>query len=80
MFSSVWLLRVKSHDISQAEKERTGCKASKFTKCQPLKRRPLWVKIVVSLWNCSALQAVLSFSAWEISCDSTCNSQKLEDM
>ena len=24
-----------------------------------------WVKIVVILWICSALQAVLSFSAWE---------------
>ena len=39
-----------------------------------------WVKIVVILWICSALQAVLSFSAWEKSRDSTPNSQKLEDM
>ena len=39
-----------------------------------------WVKIVVILWFCSALQAVLSFSAWEKSCDSTPNSQKLEHM
>ena len=31
------------------------------------------------LWICSALQAVLSFSAWEKSCDSTRNSRKLED-
>ena len=26
---------------------------------------PFWVKLVVILWICSALQAVLSFSAWE---------------
>ena len=30
-----------------------------------------WVKIGVILWICSALQAVLSFSAWEKSRDST---------
>ena len=27
MSSSVWLLRVESRDFSQAEKERTACKA-----------------------------------------------------
>ena len=37
---------------------------------------PFWVKIVVILWICSALQAVLSLSAWEKSRDSTRNSQK----
>ena len=30
-----------------------------------------WVKIGVIIWICSALQSVLSFSAWEKSCDST---------
>ena len=30
-----------------------------------------WVKISVILWICSALQAVISFSAWEKSRDST---------
>ena len=38
-----------------------------------------WVKIVVILWICSALQAVLSFSAWEKSRDSTRNRPNLED-
>jgi hypothetical protein len=39
-----------------------------------------WVKMIVILWIYSALQAVISFSAWEKSRDSTPNSQKLEDM
>ena len=30
-----------------------------------------WVKIGVILWICLALQVVISFSAWEKSCDST---------
>ena len=41
---------------------------------------PFRVKIVIFLWICSALQAVLSFSAWEKSRDSTHNSPKLKDM
>ena len=32
---------------------------------------PFWDKIIVILWVYSALQAVLSFSAWEKSRDST---------
>ena len=32
MSSCFWLLQVKSRDLSQAEKERTACKASKLTK------------------------------------------------
>ena len=34
MSSCFWLLQVKSRDLSQAEKERTACKASKLTKWQ----------------------------------------------
>ena len=34
-------------------------------------RLSLWIKIVVILWICSALHAVLSFSAWEKWRDST---------
>ena len=30
MFSSFWLLGVESHDFSQAEKERTACKAEQI--------------------------------------------------
>jgi hypothetical protein len=30
MFSSFWLLRVESRDFSQAEKERTACKAGQM--------------------------------------------------
>ena len=32
MSSSFWLLRVESHDFSQAEKERTACKAEQIHK------------------------------------------------
>ena len=39
-----------------------------------------WVKIVVILWICPALQAVLFLSAWEKSRDTTPNIQKLENM
>ena len=85
MSSSFWLLRVESRDFSQDEKERTACKAEQIHKMTTIFNQkdnlgPFWVKIVVILWICSALQAVLSFSAWEKSRDSTRNSQKLEDM
>ena len=30
--SSFWLLQVESHDISQAEKERTACRAEQIHK------------------------------------------------
>ena len=76
---------VESRDFSQAEKERTACKAKQihkmtafFTQNGP--RLSFLVKNAVILWICSALQAVLSFLAWEKSSDSTPNSQKLEDM
>ena len=85
MSSSFWLLGVESRDFSHAEKEITACKSCAihkltiiFTQNGP--RLSFWVKIVVILWICSALQAVLSFSAWEKSRDSTPNSQKLEHM
>ena len=62
--------------------ERTACKAEQihkkttiFTQNGP--RLSFWVKMVLILWICSALQGVLSFSAWEKSRDSTRNSQKL---
>ena len=85
MSSSFWLLRVESRDFSQAEKERTACKVEQIHKMTTNVTHkdnlgPFWVKIVVILWIFSALQAVLSFSAWEKSRDSTRNSQKLEDM
>ena len=61
-------------DLSQAEKEKTACKAEQihkittiFTKNGP--RLPFWMKIVVILWICSTLQAFFSFSAWDKSRD-----------
>ena len=82
MCSSLWLLRVWSRDFSHDENERTACKAEQFHKMatfltQNGNRMLLWVKTVVILWVCSALEAVLSLSAWEKSRDSTPNSQKL---
>ena len=82
MSSSFWLLGVESRDFCQAEKERTACKAEQIQKMIIVSthngpRLSFWVVI---LWICSALQAVLSFSAWEKSRDSTPNGQKLEDM
>ena len=78
-------LLVESLDFSQAEKKRTACKAEQihkmttiFTQHDP--RLSFWVKMVVILQFFSALQAVLSFSVWEKSGNSTRNSQKLEDM
>ena len=85
MASSFWLLGVESRDFSHTEKERTACKSDRIHKMTTIftqngLRLSFWVKIVVILWICSALQAVLSFLAWEKSRDSTPNSQKLEDM
>ena len=66
-------------------KKELLAKLKKFTKWQTIctqngPRLSFWVKIVVVLWICSALQAVVSFSAWEKSRDSTPNSKKLEHM
>ena len=63
--ASFWILDVKSNNFSHAEKKRAACKASEqihkmttiFTKNGP--RLLFWEKIVVILWTCSALQAVL---------------------
>ena len=76
MSSSFWLLGVELRDFFQAEQERTACKAEQihnmttiFTQNDNL--GPFWVEIVVIFLICSALQAVLSFSAWQKSHDST---------
>ena len=68
MSSSFWLLRVESRDFSQAEKERIARKAVQIHKMMTIFTQNVlglsfWVKIVVILWICTALQAVLSFSA-----------------
>ena len=85
MSSSFWLLQVESCDFSQAEKDSTANKdeqthkmTTSFTQSGP--RLSFWVKIIAILGICSALQAVLSFSAWEKSGHSTRNSQNPEDM
>ena len=79
-----WLFGVESRNFSHAEKERTPCKAEQIHKMtiiltQKGSRLLFWVKRVVILWICSALQVFLSLSAWKKSRDSTCNIQKLED-
>ena len=68
MTSSFWLLGVESRDFSQAERERTACKAEQIHKITP----------IFSQNNNLALKGVLSFS--EKSRNSTPNSQKLEAM
>ena len=73
MCSSFGVLWVESRDFSQAKKERIACKAKQTHKMTTIFNQknnlgPFWVKIVVILWICSALQAVLSFSALEKSC------------
>ena len=85
MSSSFGLLTLESRDLSQAEKEITSCKAEQIHKLTSIctqngPRLSFWVKIVLFVWICSALQAVLPFSAWEKSRGSTPNSQKLEHM
>ena len=85
MSSSFWMLGVESSDFSHAEKERTAFKAEQIYKMITIFNQKdnlgsFLGKIVVILWICAALQAVLSFSVWEKSCDPTPNSQKLEDM
>ena len=50
--SSFWLLRVEAHDFSQAEKERTACKAEQIYKTiftQKDNLGPFCVKMVVNL-------------------------------
>ena len=78
IFFSFWLLVVESRDSKAWKAEQIHKMTTIFTQKDNL--GPFWVKIVVSLWICSGLQAVLSFSAWEKSQDSTPNSPKLEHM
>ena len=71
MSSRFWLLGVESCDFSQAEKEGTACKVGKIHNMTTIFTQNnnlwlgTWVKIIVILWICSALHAVLSFSAWK---------------
>ena len=60
MSSSFWLLGVESRDFSQAENERTACKAEQIHKVTTIftqndNLRPFWVKIIDILLICSAL-------------------------
>ena len=50
MFSSLWLLGVESHNVSQTEKERTACKAEQIHKMTTIFTQndnlgPFWVEI-----------------------------------
>ena len=65
--SSFGVVGVESRDFSQAEKERTACKAKQIHYFHS-KRQP---RTIVSL---------ISFASREKSRDSTSNSQTLEDM
>ena len=69
IWSSILHLAVGSHDLSQAEKEITVCKAEQIYKMTTQngpgwRKLSFWVKIVVILWICSTLQTVISVSAW----------------
>ena len=84
LFFGCWI-RWVNFWLTQSERELNSCKADKihnlttiFTQNDNL--GPFWVKIVVILWICTALQAMLSFSASEKLRDSTPNSQKLKHM
>ena len=85
MFFSFLQLTVGSSYLSQAEKETNNGKAEQIHKMTTIFTQndnlgPFWVIIVVILWICSALQTVLSFSAWQKLNDSARNNQKLGDM
>ena len=61
MWSSFWLLGVEWRDFSHAEKERSACKDEQIQKMttsftQNGARLSFWVKMVVILWNCTALK------------------------
>ena len=71
MFSSFWLLALRSRDLSHAEKEKNAGKAEQI---QNDNLGPFLVKIVVIFWICSALQAVISSSGWDKSRDPTAKS------
>ena len=42
--------------------------------------KPDFYNIVVTFWICSALQATISYLAWDKACDPIANSHKVEDM
>ena len=64
-----------SRDLSQAENKITACKAKQIHKMttafiQKDNLEPFWGKILVDIFKIfSALQAVISFSAWDKSRD-----------
>ena len=76
MSSSFWLLAVESHDLSHAEKEIMLCKAELIHKMTTS-----FTQILVCCldWICSALQAAISYLAWDKACDTIANSETLED-
>ena len=62
----LYKLSVESHYFSQAEKERTTCKAEQIHKMTTIFAQndsfwPVWVKIIVILWICSSLTTVIIF-------------------
>ena len=70
MSSSFWLLGVESRDFSQAEKERTACKAEQIHKMTTIFTQndnlgPFWVKIVVILSVAQLVTTVIFFSTWD---------------
>ena len=76
------LLRIESRDfLSSWKRKKTACKAEQIYKMTTVStqndpRLSLWVKMVVILWICSALQAAFFFLSQR---DSTRNSQKIKD-
>ena len=67
----------------QAKEEVTIRKAEQIQKIKNQKsprKLSFWVKMLVFLWTRSALQTVISFLAWDKSCDPTANWSKLEHM
>ena len=80
MFSKFCLLADGSRDLFQAEEE-LFTKLNKFSKLQKrslqnVPRLSFWLKIVAILWIFSALQGVISSSAWDRSRDLTGPSAK----
>ena len=81
MSSNFWLFGVESRDSSQTKKERTAYKSGQIHKMVTTFTQ---LTTILNTNNChfflicSALQAVLFFSASEKSRDSTPNSQKLK--
>ena len=70
MWSSFWLLEVESRNFSYNEKKRIAFKKVQIHKITTIftqndNLEQFWAKVFVILWICSALQVVLSFSAWE---------------